>query len=106
MVGDIVERNRGFLKLLASTASSRRRAKLIADATSEELLAVVEISVNILKYRFRPRANHMKKLAISADYIRKLARARTPNSARNLLRKGNQSIFKSLILPVLRQSGR
>lgn len=106
MVGTTILRNQNFLRRLAITASDKIRKKLISGASVDELLAVVEICVNIVKNRFRPRANHLKKLIEVAPYIRKIARARSPSTARRLLAIGTQSIFRSLILPVLAATGR
>jgi hypothetical protein len=106
MVGSIILRNQKFLRQLAITSSDKIRKKIISQASVDELLAVVEICTNILKDRFRPRVNHRKKLIEVAPYIRKIARARSPTTARRLLSIGTQSIFRSLILPVLAATGR
>lgn len=106
MVGSIVLRNQEFLRRLANTKSDDVRRKLISGANSDQLLAVVEICVNIMKSRFRPRENHRKKLIEVAPYVRRLARTRTPTNARKLLLMGTRRVFRSLILPVLAASGR
>jgi len=106
MVGSTILRNQNFLRRLAITTSDKIRKKLILGASADQLLAVVEICVNITKDRFRPRENHRKKLIEVAPYIRKIARARSPSTARRLIAIGTKSIFRSLMLPVLAAAGR
>ena len=106
MVGDIVQQCKEFLWKLATTKSDRKYYRTVANASDEELLSVVEISLNILRGCYKPRRNYMKKLVDDADFVRKLARARTPRAVKRLLREGDQSTLQSLILPVLKECGR
>lgn len=101
MVGDIVRKNSAFLRRLATTKSEKIRKRLLNGATSEQILALVEICVNILKFRFRLRNLQRHKLAMHAPVVRKLGRARSEKTARRILQTGGGNMFGSLILPVL-----
>lgn len=85
-LSEIIIKNVSFINKLAKLKSVKRRCALINGATSEELLAVVEIALNILHARepFWTRGQ-LAKLTASAHLIRKLARVRSPDSARKLL---------------------
>ena len=101
MVGESVKRNITFLRKLAKTKSEKIRKRLLDNASSEQILAIVEICVNILKFRFRLRNLQRHKLAQHAPVVRKLGRARSEKTARRILQTGGGNMLGPLILPVL-----
>lgn len=79
---------------------------MLHDATAEQLLAIVEIALNIIKNRF-PLSNHQReRLMPYAAFVRKLARARRERSARKIVQSGGGAMLASLLAPVLLEIGR
>lgn len=101
MVGEIIKRNSTFLRRLATTKSEKIRKRLLDNASTEQILALVEICMNILKFRFKLKNLQRRKLAVHAHAVRKLGRARCEKSARRVLQTGSGNMFAPLILPVL-----
>lgn len=101
MVGVIVVRNISFLRRLAKTKSDKIRRQLLENATADQLLAIVEICTNILKFRVQLRAQQRRKLALHAPIVRQLSRARSEKTARRILQTGSGNMLGPLILPVL-----
>ena len=101
-IGDSVLENFDFLKELSRTRSDKARKQLIKEASSEELLAVVEICLNILKSRsFCLNPKDRKKLLPFANYIRRLSRVRSTQSARRVIQEGSGIALAALITPIL-----
>ena len=96
-----IRQNTPFLKELASTKSDSKKNKLIQEATVEQILAIVEICANILKFNFTLTKLQKRRLAKYADFYRELARTRTEGSARKKLQKGNGIVLGALLAPVL-----
>jgi hypothetical protein len=100
---DSVNQNYDFLRKLAKTKSIKVRNKMLANATTSEILAVLEICVNILRYRVRLTDYQRKRLAAHAEYLRKFSRSRTEKTAKVILQRGEGAILPALILPILAQ---
>lgn len=104
IIGQRVLENYDFLKRLSKIRSEKKKDRVLASASCEELLTIIEIAANILKGAFCLSARQKQKLLPFADYIRKLGRARTEKSARNLLinqKGGNAAIIGSLLAPIV-----
>lgn len=93
--------NAQFLNKLAKTKSDRRKHSLLLKATPEQVLAIVEISANILKNNFSLTIRQRKRLAKFAETYRAIARSRTERTARQRIQQGGQLAIASLLAPVL-----
>jgi len=102
MVSELIFRQSAFLKRLSATKSHHVREQLLGDANEEQLLSILEICVNILRFRFQLLPQTRRRLAAHAELLRALSRARTPRRVRHLLRTSSGRIFKPLLSPVLR----
>ena len=100
-MGDIVRRNRLFLHHLAATKSDKLRKKMIAQATDDEIGAVLEICVNIMRQHFKLRDAQKRRLAKHKEFLRKLHKLRARSSVRRTLQTGSGAVFAPLIRPVL-----
>jgi hypothetical protein len=94
-----------FLKCLSRTKSQKKRERLLNGATSEQLLALVEICMNILQNRFHITARQRARMMPYADFVRQVGRVRSERGARKLLvQKGGQlpiGLFASLLTPII-----
>lgn len=106
MVGERVVRNLDFLKHIAKTRSPNVRRELVEHASADEILAIVEICLNVLRSRFPLNTRQRHKLKQHADYLRRLARVRTEKSARSLLQVGDGVAIASLLIPVIAEIAR
>ena len=70
---------------LSAASSPNRRISIIQTANTEELLALVEIDLNVLKSRIPVRAQQKERLKAHAASIRHLSRTRNSDSARKIL---------------------
>lgn len=103
-VSQVVSDNTHFLRSLARTKSSRKRKRILKHAGAEQLLALVEICLNILCSRFKLTTRQKKRLLPYADFVRRLARKRTERGARKILvQKGSGvgGLFAALLTPIL-----
>lgn len=105
-VGPCVFRNFSFLKKLAKTKSLKKRNNLLKGASTDELIAIVEIAKNIVNSKFKLKPLHRSKLAPYAGPIRKLSRTRTITPVKRILQNGNGFPFAQLLLPVLIEASR
>ncbi|KAH7701571.1 hypothetical protein AAVH_31297 [Aphelenchoides avenae] len=101
VVGECVHRNRNFLYALVSTRPERERKKLLAQATDDEIAAILEICVNIMRQRFPLRSAERQKLSRHKDFLYKFYRMRSPGRVRRALQIGNGGVLGALIVPVL-----
>ena len=106
----LISENAKFVKTLATARSRHRRKHLIHNASTNQLLALVEIALNLLRGRVPIRANQKQKLGTHASDIRRLARVRSDKTARKVLLKSEQqgsgpfavaSIISRLVVPFL-----
>lgn len=96
-----IKENTAFLKKLASTRSEEKKNKLIENATVEQILAIVEICANILRFNFTLNNNQRKRLAKYADYYRSIARSKTEKTARKRIQQGSGIALGAVLIPVL-----
>ncbi|KAL3081112.1 hypothetical protein niasHS_011937 [Heterodera schachtii] len=76
-IGERVVHNYDYLKKLGKTTSEKKRRHLLNSAGCEELLALVEICLNVLNGNFCLSSKQKQRLAPFAKDIRQLARVRT-----------------------------
>jgi hypothetical protein len=96
-----IRENTAFLKKLASIKSEEKKKDLIEKATVDQILAIVEICANILKFNFTLNNRQRKRLAQHADYYRSIARSRTEKTARKRIQQGSGIALGALLIPVL-----
>ena len=100
-IGPNICDNLKFLRTLARTKSETKRRRLLRLATSTELLAIVEICLNIVKARFHLNARQRSRILPYAEFIRKLGRTRTERGARKIVQKGSGLGFAALLTPIV-----
>lgn len=96
-----ITENVDFLNQLVKTRSDKRKQSLLLEATPEQILAIVEISSNILKNNFVLTNNQKRRLAKYADLYRAISRSRTEGTARRRVQEGGQLAIATLLAPVL-----
>lgn len=110
IIGDRVLRNYEFLNKLARTRSKDVARELIDKATSDQLLAIVEICSHVLT-DFVLTSKQKKKLIPYAPFVRKLRRVRSEKGAKRVIQQGSGLVSRSqtggfgflpsLLIPVL-----
>jgi hypothetical protein len=108
-IGPNICDNIGFLRTLSKTKSETRRRRLLKKATSSELLAIVEICLNIIKSRFRLTTRQKKRILPYAGIVRSISRIRSERGARKILQRGGgfpiaaaAAILTPIIIDVVR----
>lgn len=105
-----ISANHQFLRSLAKTKSHQRRKRLLKAATTQQLLSLVEIALNILRNRFRLTHRQKNRLLPFAQFIRQLGRIRSERGARKLVvQKGGGlpiALFSSLLTPIIHELAR
>jgi hypothetical protein len=105
MLPEYVLENFKFFRLLAKTKSERKLRKLLKNASSQQLLALVEFSLNILTSRFQLTTRQKKRLLPYADYVRQMSRLKTEKGARRyIVQKGTGAgtiFFTALLTPLI-----
>lgn len=103
-INPIICENKDFLKKLAKTKSYKNCFKLLKKATIEQLLAIAEISLNIVTSRFSLTTRQKQRLLPYANIVRQMSRLRSQKGARKLIiQKGSglPGLFASLLTPIL-----
>ena len=100
-IGSNVCQNINFLKILARTRSIRRQKKLLRLASTNELLSIVEVALNIIKGRFNLTTRQKNRLVPFADFVRSLSRVKSEKGARKILQRGSGIPIAALITPVI-----
>lgn len=104
MISPLIRKNLEFLR---KCKKSRRQSKVIAGATDDQLLCLVEICLNILKGRVPLRKRQLRRLQTQAHLLRRLARTRSSRSARGMLQQqGNglpaiAGMLASIVVPMI-----
>lgn len=106
VVGQRVLDNYDFIRVLSSTRSPMKCTRLISGASDDQLLAIVEVALNILKSRFQLKPSQKRRLVPLASEIRRLSRARTANTARQIVQIGGNPLLSALLVPVVLEVGR
>jgi hypothetical protein len=101
-VSTLILQEKQFLKKLSLCKSNSAFNKLIENATTSQLLCIIEIVFNILKNRVNFTSPQKAQLKKYAKTLRTLASTRSPKNARNLLIQHGGSLPIALILaPIL-----
>lgn len=100
-VGHRILSNLNFLKKLYKTKSERKKWSLLKKASTDELLALVEVCNNITTSNFCLTLRQKKKLLPHTTFLRNLSRVRTEKGARKIIQKGRGFPFVALLAPVL-----
>ena len=100
-IGQSICDNIKFLKTLSKTKSDIKRTRLLKLATSNELIAIVEICLNIVKSIFRLTTRQKSRILPYASFVRKLSRARTEKGARKIVQKGSGFGFAAFLTPII-----
>jgi hypothetical protein len=107
VVGPRVLENYKFLHKIAKSKSNGRRLSLLKNASSDQLLSLVEVASNILNSNFALTKRQKSKILPHIDYIRKLARIRSETGARNfIVQRGGGFFLPSLLVPVITEAAR
>ena len=86
VLSDHIKRNADFFRQLkAARGSAKRSRALVAEASNEQLLCLVECALNILRSRVPIRRQHLERLRHRANEVRSLSRVRSARTARRLL---------------------
>ena len=101
LISNLVIKNFTFLKKLCRTNSNKKREELIKCASFEELLSLVEISLNVLKQKFVLTTKQKKRLLPFAEQIRKLSSRRSIEGARKTIQIGGGAFLVTLLAPVV-----
>lgn len=96
-----INENISFFKKLASTKSDKKKNDLLKEANADQILGLVEICANILKFNFHLNKRQKRRLSKYADYYRSIARARSEKSARRRLQQGSGIALGAILVPVL-----
>jgi len=102
-IGQRVLDNYNFLKKLSKVRSEKKRTSLLSNASCDELLALIEISSNVLAGRFCLTQRQRKRIIPFANYLRRLARIRSERGARKFVKnqRGGQAVLGALLAPIL-----
>lgn len=102
-ISEIVCKNSTFLRKLSNTKSYKKKRLLLKRATPEQMLALAEICLNIVKSRFCLTTRQKSRLMPYANIVRSLSRSRSERGARQIIQKGNGSagLFAALLTPIL-----
>ncbi|CAK5009700.1 unnamed protein product [Meloidogyne enterolobii] len=108
MVSQIIHENLQFLRLLAKTKSHRKLQRLLRLSNTNQLLAITEICLNIIKARLKLTPRQKKRLIPYADFVRKMSRIRSELGARKILNQKGEGVgmFAALLTPVLMELAR
>jgi hypothetical protein len=106
VVGQRVLHNYDFIRALSRTRSTKKCSTLVSGASDDQLLAVVEIALNILKSRFPLKEEQIERLIPLAEEVRRLSRARSAKTARRIVQIGGNPLLSALLVPVVLEVGR
>jgi hypothetical protein len=97
-----IRENVEFLTKLTKTKSERKKRALLLTASSDQILAIVEICANILKTNFVLTTRQRRRLSKYADYYRSIARTKSERTARHRIQQvGQGAAIGALLIPVL-----
>jgi hypothetical protein len=84
----LVLRNYKFLDTYCKTICNTKRLRLLQKASCDELLAIIEIALNILAGNFPLRSHQIRELVPHAVPIRRMSRIRSEKQARQFIQSG------------------
>lgn len=99
-----VRQNVQFLQTILRSRSVKQRRRLIESATRDQLHAILEVCINLLRFRVPVTPQQKKSLLAHADAIRRLSRQRSVESVRRILLSSSASMLSALLRPLLRHS--
>jgi hypothetical protein len=105
-ISPYIHENLDFLKSLLKTKSLKKRRQLLKNINHLQLLALTEISLNILHGGCKISTKDKKRMLPYINFIRQLARTRSENGARKIImQKGislPSNLFPSIIAPIIK----
>ena len=105
-INPLIEQNFQFLRTLARSRSEIKRKQILKKATSQELLSLVEIALNIVRSVFQLTTRQKKRLLPYANFVRRLSRLRSERGARKILVQqgsGLPYLLPALLTPIIIQ---
>src|SRR5688572_10081878 len=84
-IGKLIYENCNFLKILAKTRSIEKRSDILIQVNPSQLLALVEICLNILQNKFKLTVRQKRRMHPYRNFIRRLSRVRTEKGAKKLV---------------------
>ena len=90
LTSPLIQSNYNFLHELSNTRSPERRKHLIYNASREQILALVEVALNLLRGRVPIHSYQKRRIGNQASAIRQLSRVRNEKSARKILLASEQ----------------
>lgn len=108
VIGQRVLEHFNFLQKLAKTKSESRRCNYLKEASSDQLLSIVEIAKNLVNSNFPLTGRQKNRLLPYANCIRKISRARSESGTKRLiLQKGSGFGFiPALLVPIIVEAAR
>jgi hypothetical protein len=100
----LIHENATFITQLAKSKSSQKRQRILKNATTNELLALAEICLNIVSSRFQLTSRQRKRLMPYAEWVRRMSRMKSERGARKFATQtgsGIQGLFAALLTPIL-----
>jgi hypothetical protein len=92
-----------FLRALGHTKSVRKQRKLLKHSTSQQILILVEICLNIARGCFPLTIRQKRCLGRFAPQIRKLARVRTERGVHKQLANISPHFLPTVLRPIIRK---
>lgn len=105
-VGERVLHNFQFLKKLLRTRSADRLREYVRNASPDELIAIRDTAVNVLRKRFPLTTKQKERLRPYADTAVNVARARTEHSVRRNIQIGGNAFVAALLAPIIVEAAR
>jgi hypothetical protein len=100
-LGQAVIDNFEFLKTIAATKSENKQKLLLSKATADQILALTEIALNIIKSKFLLTPRQKLKLLPHVNFVRRLGRVKTEKNARKIVQKGSGVGIAALLAPIV-----
>lgn len=98
----IVYDNLDWLKRAARIRSIQKRNTLIEAANSDQILAILECAINVLKGRAKFTSRQKQRLIAHADFLRKLARKRSERQTKRfIIQQGQGAVLPALLIPII-----
>lgn len=108
LIPNFVCSNIGFLRALSRTKSERKKKQILKRATTDQLLAIIEICLNVVKNRYvRLTKRQRSRLLPYVDAVRRLSRVRSEQGARRILLQkgdgfgGGPGFYAALLTPII-----
>lgn len=101
-VSQLVLSERLFLKKLLGAKNPQTFQKVISNATTGQILVLVEIALNLLKGRANLNNDQKSLLRKHANLLREIASTRSEKKARSLIiQRGGSLPLTAILVPVL-----